>query len=95
MAAEAGLDLTCLVDMTGDYSDDTECDIEYRYWGARLLRLAEFERRSHLRSRGRACLQRYCMIVILVLTLVVAIVSGAVGPWLQSQDNGKVVTLNF
>jgi hypothetical protein len=64
-------------------------DRQYQYWGARLLTLADVVRESTLRRRVR----RWCMrhkrkayAMMLALTLIVAIVSVAVGSWLQGLE---------
>lgn len=99
IAAKHKIDLSCLSLDKWDYSEDDNDDMneQYPYWGGRLLRLAHVIDQSNAGSRVRAWIRRrsgkeYVMLISLV-GVIVAVVDVIIGPWMQSQENGKAVVL--
>ncbi|KAJ4990822.1 hypothetical protein SVAN01_03611 [Stagonosporopsis vannaccii] len=93
MAIEAGFRVGSLSLDTSDYSYDDEHEVQFHYWGTRLLALTKTVNApgaGYWIWRQFFGLRRYrtehMMLILAFLAFLVTVVSSVIGPWMQSQE---------
>jgi hypothetical protein len=94
-----GLDLDCLSYDMSYYISDTDDDKQYRYWGSRLLALAQVLDAPEPDSAfwiwlGKRSRPEHVMIVG-VLAVFVAVLGVIAGPWLQRPQEERQCVMNW